>query len=249
MAQRLRSTLTLALVGMLLMISPSDARQPAGEGFIVQRSDGTLFLVQQGLRYRVDPVPLTDAEIDAIPDAGVVAELTHTPRGALPIDGAASRVLVEPGPTLGWDPARPIPPGVICRCTADRRGRVSVFEISIDEVQRDGWPLVQRANRFNPAPDATRAYVALKISIRYVHGPTDDAFMVSATDFKLVGSDRMLRPIASIIEPEPWLGGDIYPGALLSGYVVYTVRPREDDLQVLWENNFTGERGVWFAIS
>jgi hypothetical protein len=84
--------------------------------------------------------------------------------------------------------------------------------------------------------------------MRYLSGPSDDAFQVSDTDFKLVGDDRMLRQTASIIAPEPRLTGSIYPGATASGYLIYEVPKTETSQVLLFETNFNGERGVWFEL-
>jgi hypothetical protein len=137
---------------------------------------------------------------------------------------------------------------VYCNCSVDRRGLISTFEFSIDEVVRDAWPLVRQANRFNPPPDEAHAYLALKVTMRYLSGPTDDAFQVNPIDFKIVASDRSLINQASIIGPEPMLEGSIFPGATAAGYLIYEVRKDAGDLELLWETNFNGERGVWFAI-
>jgi hypothetical protein len=248
MRRGLRVPIFVAVLGVLTLATPTLAWQLGQDRVVVMKSDGTLYFVQGGQRYHIVPLALPDEVIDAIPEAGATADLALSTPPAPEVIAVDSRVIVEPSATLGLDVTQPIPPGVICRCSADRRGRMSTFEISVDEVVRDAWPLVQRANRFNRAPNESLGYLALKISMRYFTGPADDAFMVSATDFKLVGADRELRNLASIIEPEPRLNGEIYPGALVSGYVVYEIRPNEPGLQLLWETNFTGERGVWFAL-
>lgn len=240
---RLVPFLMLAL--MVVIAAPAIALQIVPDRSIVQKSDGSMFFVQDGMRYPVTPATLTDEEIDAIPLASVSGDLSLTPR--LHSTGA-ERNVIEPSDTFGLDLTRPIPQGVICKCPVDRRGRISTFEVSIDEIVRDAWPLVQKANRFNRAPDDSFNYLAVKVSMVYFDGPSDDAFQVSGTDFKLVGADRVLRQTASIIEPEPRLFGSIYPGAKVTGYVVYEVPKNESARVLLFETNFNGERGVWFSL-
>jgi hypothetical protein len=236
----------IVLSGLVLIAAtPVVALQGVPDRVIVQKSDGSIFFIQDGLRYPITPASLTDEAIDAIPLASVSGDLSITPRVAVSVP---QRNVIEPSDTFGLDVTRPIPPGTICRCSVDRRGRISIFQVSIDEVIRDAWPLVQKANRFNRAPDDSFNYLALKISMQYLTGPSDDAFQVSGTDFKLVGADRVLRQTASIIDPEPKLVGSIYPGSTVTGYVIYEV-PRNESAEVLlFETNFNGERGVWFAL-
>ena len=240
---RLLPVVALALV--LIFVAPAIALQNVPDRVVVQKSDGALFFIQDGLRYAITSATLTDEEIDAIPLAEVGGDLNLT---RLPPEAVIERNVIEPSDTFGLDLTRPIPSGVICRCSVDRRGRISSFEISIDEVIRDAWPLVQKANRFNRAPDDSFRYLAAKLTMRYFTGPADDAFQVSGTDFKVVGADKILRQTASIIEPEPRLFGSIYPGATVTGYVVYEVPRNETNQVLLFETNFNGERGVWFEL-
>jgi hypothetical protein len=67
------AAVALAGVGGLAL-----ADQRTLDGQIVVKTNGAIYLVQNGMRYLVQPVPLTDAEIDAIPDGGVVAALSGT---------------------------------------------------------------------------------------------------------------------------------------------------------------------------
>jgi hypothetical protein len=235
----------IAVALVPLIVAPAVAVQNTPDRVIVRKSDGALFFIQDGLRYAITPASLTDEEIDAIPLADVGGDLNLTPHAP---GTSVERNVIEPSDTFGLDLTRPIPSRTICRCSVDRRGRVSSFEVSIDEVLPDAWPLVQKANRFNRAPNDSFRYLAAKVSMRYFTGPSDDAFQVSGTDFKLVGDDRILRQTASIIEPEPRLFGSIYPGALISGYVVYEVPRNETNQVLLFETNFNGERGVWFEL-
>jgi hypothetical protein len=228
-----------------LAVAPAIALQNIPDRTIVQKTDGELFFVQDGLRYAITPATLTDEEIDAIPLATLGGDLNLTRRSP---EANVERNVIEPSDTFGLDLSRPIPSGVICRCSVDRRGRISSFEISIDQVLPDAWSLVQKANRFNRAPDDSFRYLAAKVTMRYFTGPSDDAFQVSGTDFKLVGDDKLLRQTAAIIEPEPRLYGSIYPGATVTGYLVYEVPKNETDQTLLFETNFNGERGVWFEL-
>lgn len=250
-----RKVLLGLLIGALLfgaVSSPSIARQELSDGLVLMRSDGSLFLLQDGMRYRLDALRLPDERIDAVPEAGSwIGRLRIDAEAPAAVDTApvpATSGSIIPSAAAGLSRVQPIPIGQVCQCGADRRGRISTFNISIDEVVADAWPLVRQANRFNPAPDNERGYLAVKISLVYLSGPQDSAFVVNSSDFKLVGSDNMLRGPASILEPDPRLAGAIYPGATLTGYVVYEVPRDEAGLVLLWETNYTGERGVWFAL-
>jgi hypothetical protein len=67
------AALWLAFAGghAVLAQAPADA---ALEGRVLRRTDGTLFIYRDGLRYGIVPAQLSDAQIDTIPDAGLLVE-------------------------------------------------------------------------------------------------------------------------------------------------------------------------------
>src|SRR5439155_16337125 len=76
---RPRSVVALATAAALAGVGGlALADQRVLDGQLVVKTNGTIYLVQNGMRYLVQPVPLTDAEIDAIPDGGVVTSLSGT---------------------------------------------------------------------------------------------------------------------------------------------------------------------------
>src|SRR5262245_46274117 len=125
---RLLPLLAMALVP--LVAAPAVALQNVPDKTIVRKSDGSLFFIQNGMRYMVNAASLTDEEIDAIPLAPVSGDLFVT-RGA-PVSNV-ERNVIEPSDTFGLDLSRPIPGGTVCLCSVDRRGRVSSFEIRSEE--------------------------------------------------------------------------------------------------------------------
>src|SRR5438045_1281111 len=62
----------IALNGSALVIAQQS--DPAFQGRILQRSDGTLYVVKDGAKYWVMPADVTDDQIAAIPEAGPAVE-------------------------------------------------------------------------------------------------------------------------------------------------------------------------------
>jgi hypothetical protein len=67
------SAIGLALLGGGAVLAQSTVDAGA-EGRVLRRSDGALYLYWNGLRYGIVPAPMSDAQIDAIPDAGLLVE-------------------------------------------------------------------------------------------------------------------------------------------------------------------------------
>lgn len=67
-------------VGMALLVAAGGlataqtASEAALEGRLLQAQDGALYLYQAGARWRVLPVPVTDAQLAAIPNGGITVE-------------------------------------------------------------------------------------------------------------------------------------------------------------------------------
>jgi len=63
--------LSVASVHFVLAQAPTD---PGLQGRLLRRSDGTLYVYLDGVRYPVAPAPLSDEQINAIPEAGLIVE-------------------------------------------------------------------------------------------------------------------------------------------------------------------------------
>ena len=59
------------------------------DGQLVVKSNGTIYLVQNGARYVLTPIQISDAEIDAIPDGGTVSTLQGVIASAAVFEPAA----------------------------------------------------------------------------------------------------------------------------------------------------------------
>jgi len=73
--QSLSALILAAGVLSLGAIGLAGAAQRSLDGQLVAKSDGTLFLVQGGQKFLVQPLKLPDADVDAIPDGGQVDKL------------------------------------------------------------------------------------------------------------------------------------------------------------------------------
>jgi hypothetical protein len=236
---------TLLLLGLAAWPVLAQSLQQAQ---LLAAPDGVLFVVSEGVRYRVTPRPASEAELGTIPEG------TPLPPGLLapvpspiPSSGPAGREPIRPTAELGLTREAPIPLGATCSCTIDRAGPISQFDISISRVVRDAFPILQQQNRFNKPPYPGAQYLGVQLDIKYIAGPEDQAYTLLDSDFQASSVETKLRDPAMVIAPELRLQADAYPGATVVGWVFFEI-PRDAPAYLVWQYSFVGERGVWFAL-
>ena len=160
-----------------------------------------------------------------------------------------ARRVVVPSIELGLTVQRPIPIGVTCSCTIDRVGLVSQFDITVIDVVQDAMAMVQQLNRFNRPPRPGARYLAAYVGQQYVAGPENQAYTDSEADWKSTANDGRLSDTAALLHTEVEFRpkADVYPGNYVNGWLIYEL-PINRPAYLVWNYNFVGERGIWFAL-
>jgi hypothetical protein len=161
----------------------------------------------------------------------------------------AGRQLIVPSIEVGLTQDRPIPLGVTCSCTIDRTGLVSQFDLTVIEVVQDAYPMVRQLNRFNRPPRPGARYVAAYVGQQYIAGPENQAYTISDADWKATASDQRLSDTAQLLhqEPEYRPRAEVFPSNYVNGWLIFEL-PLDRPAYLIWNYNFVGERGVWFAL-
>lgn len=258
-----RSRLAVMLLPALLCLAlalPTLAAGSLEEARIAVAPDGVLFLISEGVRYRVTPQEMSPAELGRLPEGAPLPVGRLAPPGGPPPAAEAPQI-VRPTAEMGLSRQQPIPLGWTCSCTTDRAGLISQFDITIVRVERNAFGMVQAANRFNKPPREGNSYFGVLMDMKYIAGPREQAFSIVEADYHGSSSDAKLRDPSSLIGfpepvapagpipggPVPQLRADVYPGATLTGWVFFEL-PRDQPATVVWEYAYLGERGVWFAL-
>lgn len=162
---------------------------------------------------------------------------------------ARPRQIIVPSIELGLSQRRPIPLGATCSCTIDRVGLTSQFDITVLDVVPDAIAVVQQLNRFNRPPRPGARYVAAYVGQQYIAGPTDQAYTTSEADWKATTTDERLADVAQLLHTdfEYRPRADVYPANYVNGWLIYEL-PVDRPAFLVWNYNFVGERGVWFAL-
>jgi hypothetical protein len=155
--------------------------------------------------------------------------------------GRASATAAPSGP--GSSRANPIKLG--------QPGRVEdLWEVTVLAVDRDAWPKVQAANRFNDAPGPNEKMVMVRVRAKNV-SRNDKAENIDGFSFRLVGSRNQLyssfdaKTQCGVIPDE--LDADLFPNGQTEGNVCFKVPADETGLLLVWRE-FLSDRMTYFAL-
>lgn len=161
----------------------------------------------------------------------------------------AARQFIVPSIELGLTQQRPIPLGVTCSCTIDRTGLTSQFDLTVIDVVPDAMTMVMQLNRFNRPPRSGARYVGVYVGQQYIAGPENQAYTISEADWKATTTDQRLADTAQLLhtEQEYRPRADIFPKNYVNGWLIFEL-PVNRPAFLVWNYNFVGERGIWFAL-
>ena len=237
----MRRAVALALAFMLGSAWPVWSQAVPGNGQLAVRSDGFIFWIQDGQRHPVYPAPLSDEQINALPEG-------------VPLNAS----LVVPPPTgVGAPPPQPtgrsradrLLLGQPCLCSVIRgTGVRSDLVIQVTEVDRDAWARIKDTNPSNQQPRDGFDYIMVRLKIIYRDGPRDLPVSADRFDFTVLDENDTLYTPAFVIEPgQPLISQTIYPGSTVEGYIAYQIPRSYRDVVLVW--HYSDDNPTWFAIS
>lgn len=122
--------------------------------------------------------------------------------------------------------------------------------IKITEVKRgaDAWTAIEAANMFNDEAADGYEYALIKVSLTVNSVEDDKAVDISSYNFDSFTSNNEELERASVVEPEPELGGKLYAGGKSEGYIVVLVKKDDAAPKIVFELGYDGSGGVWMAL-
>ena len=124
------------------------------------------------------------------------------------------------------------------------------FRVTVLEAIRGGtaWDMIQDANMFNEPPGSGNEYILVRARVEYTKGPAGETADISSYSFDLVSADGRVYDHPWVVEPEPILRADLFPGASVEGWMAWEV-PQSDVSPVLaFEMDYRGRSDAWFAL-
>jgi hypothetical protein len=115
------------------------------------------------------------------------------------------------------------------------------WQVTVLEVIRgdEAWQMVQATNQFNEAPGEGMEYVAVKVRVEYI--TTDQAAettRVSDAWLKATGEANVLYDNPSVVDPEPALDADLFPGGQAEGWATLQAAQGEGGLVAVFKPLF-----------
>jgi hypothetical protein len=111
------------------------------------------------------------------------------------------------------------------------------------------WQLIQKANSFNESPKAGYEYILAKVFFEYLSGPTpDSAYDLSSILFTAISAKGKDYELESVIEPDPSIDSNLYPGASQEGWVAFLVAQDDKAPLMTFGRKYDGTGGIWFKL-
>jgi hypothetical protein len=129
--------------------------------------------------------------------------------------------------SLGTDRSSPVPLGETV-VTED-------WEVTVKDVIRgiEAWEMIQEANQFNEPPMDGMQYVLVKFEVRYI-GISNTAESIDSASFKSTGSENAIYDAPSVVDPEPRLEADLFPGGIYEGWLTLSAAQDETNLSAIF---------------
>lgn len=123
------------------------------------------------------------------------------------------------------------------------------LDMKVVEVIRgtDAWQKIKEANMFNSQPEDGKEYILAKIYVKVTYGSSEDipTSFNSMGNMVAVSSKGTPYSWSSVVEPEPALPLEVYPGGEAEGYMAYLVDV--DDDKPLLKYGY-GSPNIWFKL-
>jgi len=186
---------------------------------------------------------MTDPSTMATPYSTYTPYPTYTP---LPPPTKLSSPTPSPTPSVGSRKS-PVPLGETYVCRADGRE----VELTIDHVVygEEAVQMVMDANQFNDLPNEGYGFAVIHARAKYLSGDESRPWGVKEFDFVVVSENVVLRPPA-IVDPEPSLDWQGFPGAEAEGWMTFLVASDDPSPVLVLVPGFGTDvsEGVWFAL-
>lgn len=135
---------------------------------------------------------------------------------------------------IGADSREPAPLG---RVVTGEDWQVAVLDAVSGAA---AWEMIYAANQFNDPPPDRAMYVVVRVRVKYI-GWMEDGVSVSDSSFTLVNSQGAAYDAPSVVEPEPDLFFELYPGGSVEGYLVFQAKEDDSGLALLFDPPLSGD--------
>jgi hypothetical protein len=127
----------------------------------------------------------------------------------------------------------------------DYEARITLIEVVRGE---EAWRRIREANQFNGPPRAGFEYILAKVKFEYLQGAADRQYDLNRVKFTAVSKDGKDYETVIVVEPEPKLQANLYPGASHEGWAAFQVEQIDAMPLLTFGRDFRGSSGVWWQL-
>ncbi len=116
-------------------------------------------------------------------------------------------------------------------------GEIDGWKLRVVEVVRgtEAWRRIEAANLFNDPPPKGTEYVLVRVWVKDLRTQGDETRSIGALDFDVTGHRGVVYPPASVVEPDPALDLELFPGGEGEGWISFLVPQDEENLVLIFE--------------
>ena len=121
-------------------------------------------------------------------------------------------------------------------------------KITLTDFKRGNvaWGMIKEANMFNDEPSEGEEYILAKIKFELLETKDGESYDIETYKFEAVSGSGKVHDSPYIVEPEPRLEKELYPGASHEGWLA--VRVDKDDAKPLLSFNRGNKGELWFRL-
>ncbi|MBE0481823.1 MAG: hypothetical protein IBX68_12720 [Dehalococcoidia bacterium] len=157
----------------------------------------------------------------------------------------------EAAESAGFSRGDPADIGTVLAGEAETLEGVFDVEITLKEIIRgeQAWQEIEEANMFNDPPQSGHEYILALFHVKVLSGPDDDTQLdLHTLDFTAVSEQGKDYEWVFVVEPEPALAANLYPGSSHEGWAVFEIAEEDTQPLVTFGRDYAGRGGMWWKL-
>ena len=191
--------------------------------FLIHENEGNLMFVFEDLEsYDDPPVYLAIEEGTAVTtDEEMIVGITRT--------------------DFGTNQDQPVPYG---QTATGEDWQIIVLNVLRGE---SAWNKIYETNQFNDPPEEGMEYIMVLLRIRYI-GLEEHGYYISDSPFSIRTNSGNKYDTPSLVDPEPNLAYDLYPGGEAEGWIVLTAPVETKNLALFFSPDASGANDRYLSL-
>lgn len=154
-------------------------------------------------------------------------------------------------PSTDYSRSNPAPLNTVQTINIDNWSEKYSVAVRIVEATRGetALKLLKENNKYNSDPDEGYEYILAKIALSVLSVEEDKAIDVYPGNFTVfTQNNEEVKNKSMLSIPEPEFRSKLFAGGNLEGYCVFQVKKDDPAPKVVYELNYDGTGGAWFAL-